>query len=160
MSYDIHLFIPNRKENLLEQGKRSLEKEKKTQPSEEKDRIRQALVDALLALHPSLEIKNDKRGFAYGCWIGNYKVDCGVPDIDIGISTAFLALPYSANSANIFSVVQQLLEIFERHGYLAYDPQLDRLMFSSHLLQNMTNLTETGELVREFLKNNSEKIID
>ncbi len=143
MSYDICLFRPTGSDDLLQQATAILEKGDSA-PSAELDQIRLALVEDLKALHPAIQVQNSQKGFSHGCWLESGEVDCGIPYVEIGVSTGFMSGPYFRESNQIFLRFQRVLEIFEKHGYVAYDPQLDEILSASDLSKAQETYNHTS----------------
>jgi len=100
-------------------------------PNAEEDDRRAKLTADLVALHPSLRIDPFDRGLSYGCVVYSEDPDCAVPDIFVGIEDATVSFSYSADHSRIFPELRRVIAVFEQHGYVAYDPQTDRLLSSS-----------------------------
>jgi hypothetical protein len=100
-------------------------------PSAEKDRERAKLVTDLLALHPSLFSAPFDKGPSFGCGVDTTDFDCPVPLIEIGIDDAIVTFPYSADFERIRPELKRVIEVFERHGYTAYDRQIDAILTAS-----------------------------
>jgi hypothetical protein len=79
--------------------------------------------------------------------------ECCVPLIEIGVDDAIVTFPYSANFERILPELKRMIEVFERHGYTAYDPQIDAILSSSSsFLQSASSFGTTGrEAVQQML---------
>src|SRR5262245_20757956 len=138
MSYDIVMLrlagtgeALKRTRERLEALARRVERGEGPETNAEEDGRRARLTADLVALHPSLRIDPDNSGFSYGCVVCSEDPDCAVPDIFIGIELATVSFSYSADHSRIFPELQRVIAVFERHGYVAYDGQTDRLLSSS-----------------------------
>ncbi|HMZ79793.1 MAG TPA: hypothetical protein PLL06_08830, partial [Acidobacteriota bacterium] len=131
MSYDIEFlrFDPDKEtlEDVLCRRDEILDEQKDDDnlfpPSVQEDQHRLALTNDLLQLHPSLHLKPGWRGFSNGCWIESVDPIYVFPYLDIGIGQGRIAFSYSAPTS-LFQTVSQIISIFEKHGYVAWDPQL------------------------------------
>jgi len=138
MSYDIDMLRLSgtgeplkQARELIEALTRRDERGEGSTPSAEEDSRRAKLTADLVALHPSLRMDPDNGGFSYGCVVYCEDPDCAVPDIFIGIEQATVSFSYSADHSRIFPELQRVIAVFERHGYVTYDCQTDRLLSSS-----------------------------
>jgi hypothetical protein len=86
------------------------------------------LVADLLKLDPFLRMKPDRRGLAYGCWVGSESGEGDIPGIDLGVNDAFVSFSYSADEDFVGTAMNRIMKLFNRHGYLAYDHQRDCLL--------------------------------
>lgn len=135
MSYDIDLLRLSGTGDRLAQAraltKALFDKEERGErpmPSAEEDLRRTALAADLVALHPSLRMEPSPNGFSDGCVIDSDDPDCDIPAIEIGIDKALITFSYAADAPRIFAALQPVIAVFERHGYVAYDPQSDSLL--------------------------------
>lgn len=132
MSYDIYILRLSGTDDPLKQAREvSQALTTRLEPSAEEDDRRTKLVADIVALHPSLRIDPFKQGLSYGCVVYSEDPDCAVPDIFVGIEDATVSFSYSADHSRIFPELQRVIAVFELHGYVAYDPQTDRLLSSS-----------------------------
>ncbi|HNH83173.1 MAG TPA: hypothetical protein PL157_12445 [Acidobacteriota bacterium] len=123
------------------------------------DKLRQALVQDLLQLHPSLQMEPNPRGFRYGCVIESTDFDYSIPDIEIGLGRGFVTFSYSA-PASIFQTVSQIVAVFEKHSYFAWDPQTDsRVLPDGVLAQSRERFEQTRGQMIDFLHDLEEEIL-
>jgi hypothetical protein len=143
MSYDIFFFQPNGPKDLIKQAHANLQHDP-AKPSAERDELRRALVDDLLALHGSLRMDSGSQGFSLGCSVASFDInaDCDIPDLNIGVSTAQVSISYSADPS-MSDPIERILRIFEDHGYVAYDPQQDTI-----LSKNIAGIQERFETIQ------------
>jgi len=121
MSYDLHL-IPKSEGDPAEAYERLDERE--PTPDEEQD-IRQLVAD-LQAVDPDLDVNGSGAGKGFWLQIGYENERPVVIDID-GV-TITMSWSYGADDpAPALAAVEQYLPVFDRHGYVAYDPQLERV---------------------------------
>ena len=151
MSYDIMLYRLSGTADRLAQARER--RETREEPSAEKDRDRGKLVSDLLTLHPSLFSAPFDKGPSFGCAVDTGDPECCVPLIEIGIDDAIVTFPYSADFERIRPELKRVIEVFERHGYTAYDPQIDAILSSSsNFLQSASSFATTGrEAVQHML---------
>jgi len=73
--------------------------------------------------------------------------------IYLDIDEAMVTFPYSANFERILPELKRVIEVFERHGYTAYDRQIDAILTSSSsLLESASSFATTGaEAVQQML---------
>lgn len=128
--------------------------------SAEQDERRAKLVADLVALHPSLYSAPFDKKPSYGFVIDTSDPErCHVPYIavgsyfDAGIDSASATFPYSANFELVLPELKRVIAVFERHGYTAYDRQIDAVLASSsNLLEsNASFLATRDEVVGQML---------
>jgi hypothetical protein len=107
--------------------------EQTSSPEEEEGRAR--LAADLVALHPSLFSVPFDKGPSYGCLVTTDDPECRIPDIDIHVDSAIVSFPYSADFDAILPELRRVIEVFKRHGYTAYDRQIDAIVSSSASFQ-------------------------
>jgi hypothetical protein len=143
LSYDIMLYRLSGTGDRLAQARER--RETREEPSAEKDRDRGKLVSDLLTLHPSLFSASFDKGPSFGCAIDTTDPECCVPLIEIGIDDAIVTFSYSADFERIRPELKRVIEVFERHGYTAYDPQIDAILTSSSSFrQSASSFATTG----------------
>ena len=101
----------------------------------------------LLALHPSLYSAPFDKGSSFGSVVDTRDYDeCCVPLIYVEIDSAIVTLPYSANFERILPELKRVIGVFERHGYTAYDRQIDAILTSSsNFLQSGSSFATTRD---------------
>jgi hypothetical protein len=124
MSYDLHLL---RKEEVGDDPAaaygRLEEREERTPTPEEQERLRRLAAD-LQAASPGLDLSEAGQGFLLQL---GYDGERAVV-IDIGAGEITMSLSYGADDASAaLEEVRRYLPVFDRYGYVAYDPQLERL---------------------------------
>lgn len=91
-------------------------------PAEE-EHLRQLAAD-LQAASPGLDLSEAEQGFLLQL---GYEAERPVV-IDIGAQAITMSWSYGADDAGpALAEVELYLPVFERHGYVAYDPQLERV---------------------------------
>lgn len=96
-------------------------------PAEE-EQLRQLAAD-LRAASPGLDLSEPEQGFLLQL---GYESERPVV-IDIGADEITMSWSYGADEAGpALAEVEVYLRVFERHGYVAYDPQLERLFSPEH----------------------------
>jgi hypothetical protein len=153
LSYDIMLYRLSGTGDPLAQARERGQSREEPTPSAEKDQRRARLATDLLALHPSLYSAPFDKGPSFGCGIDTRDPECAVPLIEIDIDDAIVTFPYSANFERILPELKRVIEVFERHGYTAYDPQIDAVLTpSSNLLESASSFATTGvEAIQQML---------
>lgn len=159
MSYDIHMLRLSTTGDVLQRA-RSLfrEREKEAEPAPENYDWRKGLAADLVALHPSLRMEPFDKGFPYGCVIDTDDPSCHVPYIEIGIDGGLVNFPYSANVDAVFTELQRVIAVFERHGCVAYDPQGDCVLTSA-APADPSSFQATKNSVLEQLSQHGEHVI-
>jgi hypothetical protein len=101
-----------------------LEEQEEREPSpHEEERLRE-LVNDLLAANPAVDLVESSAGFMLQL---GYEAERPVV-IDISAGEITMSWSYGAeNPSPALEEVCRYLPVFERHGYVAYDPQLERL---------------------------------
>ena len=61
---------------------------------------------------------------------------CGIPYIEIDAGGGIVTFPYSADFGAVLPGLKRVIEVFERHGYTAYDRQTDTIVTSSARFQD------------------------
>jgi len=153
LSYDINLYRLSGTGDLLAQvHERRLRQEEPT-PSVKKDQDRARVINDLLALHPSLFSAPFDKGPSFGSVVDTRDPECCVPLIYIDIDDAFVTFPYSADFERILPELKRVIEVFERHGYTAYDRQIDAILTSSSsfLQSGYSFATTRDEAVQQIL---------
>jgi hypothetical protein len=123
MSYDLYLFRetdgdPEAAYELLEE-----EEEEREPTAEEEAELRRLAAD-LQAASPGLDLTEAARGFLLQL---GYEIQRPVV-LDIGAGSITMSWSYGADAARAaIDEVRTYLPVFERHGYVAYDPQLERV---------------------------------
>lgn len=167
MSYDIELlrFDPDTEtiEDVLRRRDEILDQQKDDDnlfpPSTQEDQYRLALVQDLLQLHPSLKMVPGVQGFSQGCWIECTDSNFWFPYLDISIGRGLISFSYSA-STSIFQTVSQIIAVFEKHSYFAWDPQTDsRVLPDGFLAQSRDMFEQTRSRVIDFLHDLEEEIL-
>lgn len=167
MSYDIEFFRfdPDTEtlEDVLHRRDEILDQQKDTDnlfpPGPQEDQHRLTLVHDLLQLHSSLKMVPGVQGFSQGCWIECTDSNFGFPYLDIGIGRGLISFSYSA-STSIFQTVSQIIAVFEKHRYFAWDPQTDsRVLPDGVLAQSQDMFEQTRGRVIDFLHDLEEEIL-
>ena len=122
MSYDLYLLRTDA-DGAAEAYERLEEAEEREPTAAEEQHLRQ-LVAELQAASPGLDLSEPQRGF--GLQLG-YESERPVV-IDIYVGSITMSWSYGADdAAPALAEVERYLPVFERHGYVAYDPQLERV---------------------------------
>lgn len=99
------------------------EREDRDPTPAEEQQLRQLAAD-LRAANPDLDLTEPEAGFLLQL---GYETERPVV-IDIGVNEITMSWSYGADDAEpALAEVRRYLPVFERHGYVAYDPQLERL---------------------------------
>lgn len=142
MSYDVGFVYVNDCSGVLSEARRRWS-EPEPVPNDADDRRRQALVDDILSLHPSLKMEpHHKSGFSHGCWIGGRDSDCPFPYVEFAVQSALVSVSYSADPEALRSI-DALSHVFSRHGYVGYDPQTDSLWSSESAIERFGGTRST-----------------
>ena len=103
---------------------------------EEEERLRRLAAD-LQAANPGLDLSEAGEGFLLQL---GYESERPVV-IDIGPGEMTMSWSYGAEDAGpALDEVRRYLPVFERHGYVAYDPQLDRLFDAERDLEEAAQI--------------------
>jgi hypothetical protein len=160
LSYDIMLYRLSGTADLLAQARARREGPEEQTPSVEKDRERAKLVADLLALDPSLYSRPSHKGPSFGLGIYTTDLECPVPLIEIDIDDAIVTFPYSADFERIRPELTRVIKVFERHGYTAYDPQIDAILTSSSsFLESASSFATTGHDAVRHMQARGETVI-
>lgn len=93
-------------------------------PTPEEERQLRQLAADLQAASPGLDLSEPEQGFLLQL---GYEAERPVV-IDIGTGEITMSWSYGADDAGpALAEVARYLPVFERHGYVAYDPQLERV---------------------------------
>ena len=161
MSYDIGFVYVDNCADVLSEARRRWS-EPQPAPNDADDRRRQAIVDDILSLHPSLKMEpHHQLGFSHGCWIGGNEDDFPLPYVEFSVQSALVSVSYSADPDALRSI-EALSKVFSRHGYVGYDPQTDALWSSEVAIDRfggtrsavLQKLSGTGETVIPLDHNN------
>jgi hypothetical protein len=124
MSYDLYLL---RKDEIGDDPSAAferLEDVEDREPTSEEERELRRLAADLQAASLGVDVVESSRGFVLQL---GYEAQRPVT-IDISASEITMSWSYGADEATpALDEVRLYLPVFERHGYLAYDPQLERL---------------------------------
>jgi hypothetical protein len=122
MSYDLHLL---RRETAGDDPQAALERLDADEPSPDEQERLEALARELKEANPGVDLMRPPREFALQL---GYDAECPVV-IDIcGLDDITLSWSYApADPGPAFAEVRRYLPVFARHGYVAWDPQLERL---------------------------------
>ena len=121
MSYDLYLVKKNG--DPAEAYERLDEQEERDPTPEEEAALRRLAAD-LQAASPGLDLVEPERGFLLQL---GYEAERPVV-IDISATEITMSWSYGAEAAvTALREVRTYLPVFEAHGYVAYDPQLERI---------------------------------
>lgn len=159
MSYDIEMLrLPETGDRLAQA--RAAHKAEQIPPSPDEDEKRARLVADLIALEPSLYSAPYDKGASYGCVVTTDDSACHLPYIEIGIGRALVQLSFSADADVAFPELERVIEVFERHGYVAYDPQTDSLLVSSPgFIQSRSSFASTRDGVVAQMQDRGETVV-
>jgi hypothetical protein len=124
VSYDLHLLKKDEIDDDHGAVYQRLEEQEQREPTpEEEQRLRQ-LAAELQAANPGVDLVESGKGFFLQL---GYEAERTVV-IDIGAGDITLSWSYGADdAAPALDEVRRYLPVFDRHGYVAYDQQLERL---------------------------------
>jgi hypothetical protein len=123
VSYDLHLFKKDEGDP-GEQYDRLEEDEEEREPTPGEEAELRGLAADLQAASPGLDLTEASRGFLLQL---GYESERPVV-IDIGAGAITMSWSYGADRARAaIDEVRTYLPVFERHGYVAYDPQLEKI---------------------------------
>ncbi len=122
MSYDLYLL---RKEDVGDDPAGAYERleeiEERRFTQAEEEQLRELVAD-LQAVNPQLDVSESEVGLQLGYENEQPAV------IDLSAGEISMSWSYGADDPEpALTQVQLYLPVFDRHGYVAYDPQLDRL---------------------------------
>ena len=123
LSYDLYLLKQDAAAGDLAAAYEQLEEHEEREPTpEEETQLRQLAAD-LQAASPGLDLTESDSGFLLQL---GYEAERTVV-IDIGPDEITMSWSFGAEAAApALAEVRTHLRVFERHGYVAYDPQLER----------------------------------
>jgi hypothetical protein len=135
LSYDIEMLRLSGPGDSLTQAHRARDAailrdqqgQEQTSSPEEVER-RAKLAADLVALHGSLYVAPFDRGWSHGCVVTTEEPDCCMPYIEIGVDGAIVNFSYSADPEAVLPGLKRVMEVFERHGYTAYDRHADTIV--------------------------------
>jgi hypothetical protein len=124
MSYDLHLLRQDVAAADPTAAYEALEEQEEREPSPMVEEELRRLVADLQAASPGLDLAEQGRGFSLQL---GYESERPVV-IDITAGEITMSWSYGAEDASpALAEVRTYLPVFERHGYVAYDPQLERI---------------------------------
>jgi hypothetical protein len=124
MSYDLYLLKKDEIGDDPSAAYERLEELEDREPTSEEERELRQLAADLQTANPGVDLVESPRGFVLQL---GYEALRPVT-IDIGANEVTMSWSYGADEATpALEEVRLYLPIFERHGYVAYDPQLERL---------------------------------
>lgn len=129
MSYDLYLLRKDEVDDDPNAAYERLEELEEREPTPaEEEQLRRLAAD-LQAASPGLDVTEVGRGFALQLGYGSARPVV----IDIGADEIMMSWSYGAEDAGpALEEVRRYLPVFERHGYVAYDPQLEQLFDPGH----------------------------
>jgi hypothetical protein len=145
MSYDLYLLKADEVGDDPAAAYERLEEaaEDEREPTPEEARRLRDLAHDLQAANPGLDLTEVEAGFFIQL---GYETEQPVV-IDIGADEIRMAWSFGADDpAPALAQVRLYLPVFERHGYVAYDPQLERLFDPD---RDEADATDTHRYVRE-----------
>jgi hypothetical protein len=121
LSYDLYLV---KKNGDPAEAYERLEEQDDREPTPEEEAALRRLAADLQAASPGLDLTEPDRGFLLQL---GYEAERAVV-IDISATEITMSWSYGAEaSVTALSEVRTYLPVFESHGYVAYDPQLERV---------------------------------
>jgi hypothetical protein len=126
VSYDLYLLKADEVGDDPGAAYERLEELEDREPTPEEERRLRQLATDLQAASPGLDLTEPDEGFYLQL---GYEAERPVV-IDIGADEIRMAWSFGAEEAGpALEEVALYLPVFERHGYVAYDPQLERLFY-------------------------------
>ena len=160
MSYDVNFYYVADASDRTAEARRLYFDHTEREPYPKEQSRRQRVVDELLAFHPTLKCEPDDRGFAYGCSVWSEDDECEMMPVDFGVDKAFVSFSYSADPEFIFELLNRIIAVFERHGYAAFDGQVDDVITADgSLVQSAGEFTRTFHTVVSHIEGMGETII-
>jgi hypothetical protein len=125
MSYDLYLLRKDEVGDVPSTAYERLEEQEEREPTPGEERQLRQLAADLQAVNPGVDLVESDKGFFLQL---GYEAARPVV-IDIGANEMTMSWSYGAadDAAPALAEVHLYLPVFERHGYVAYDPQLERL---------------------------------
>ena len=124
MSYDLYLLKKDEAGDDPAAAYERLEELEEREPTPEEEAALRRLAADLQAANPGLDLGEPEEGFLLQL---GYETERPVV-IDIGADEISMSWSYGADDAGpALEEVRRYLPVFDRHGYVAYDPQLDRV---------------------------------
>jgi hypothetical protein len=124
MSYDLYILTKDEIRDDPSAAYERLEEHEEREPTPDEERQLRQLAADLQAANPGVDLVESARGFfiQLGYEVGKPVV------IDISPAEMTMSWSYGADdAAPALAEVRLYLPVFVRHGYVAYDPQLERL---------------------------------
>jgi hypothetical protein len=124
MSYDLHLLKKDEIGDDPSEAYERLEEQEEHEPTPEEERRLLQLAADLQSANPGVDLVESDNGFflQLGCEAERPVV------IDMRAGEITMSWSYgAADAAPALSEVRLYMPVFERHGYVAYDPQLERV---------------------------------
>lgn len=124
MSYDLHVFKQDEGDPAAYERLEEDEEDEEREPTPEEEAELRRLAADLQAASPGLDLTEAGRGFLL-----QLGYETGRPVvIDIGVGSITMSWSFGVDTASAaLAEVRTYLPVFERHGYIAYDPQLERV---------------------------------
>ena len=124
MSYDLYLLRKADAGDDPAAAYARLEEGDDREPTLEEERELRELAADLRAANPGLDLSEPEQGFLLQL---GYESENPIV-IDVGVSEITMSWSYGAGDPGpALDEVRLYLPVFERHGYLAYDPQLEQV---------------------------------
>jgi hypothetical protein len=147
MSYDVHWFRPAGDAPLLEQARAD---RPDVQPSPEHDARRQAFVEAFVREFPDAVVKPVDGEFSLGCWfVRQAEIDEDREDesdfcfFTMGVDDALFNRVMGSNFPE--REHQAIARLLFEHGFVAWDPQGNRVLTSATALSANYDMYPSGE---------------
>ena len=124
MSYDLYLLRKDEAGDDPAAAYERLEDHEEREPTPEEEATLRRLAADLQAASPGLDLTEPEEGFLLQL---GYETERPVV-IDIGADEITMSWSYGAHDAEpALEEVRRYLPVFDRHGYVAFDPQLERV---------------------------------
>jgi hypothetical protein len=121
VSYDLYLIPKSEADPAA-----AYERLEERKPTADEERELRRLAAALQAVDPDLDMNGSGSGKEFWLQMG-YENERPVV-IDIDGTSIVMSWSYGADDpAPALAAVERYLPVFDRHGYIAYDPQLERV---------------------------------
>jgi hypothetical protein len=143
VSYDLYLLKRDEAGDDPAEAYERLEEQEEREPTPAEAAELRQLAAELQSASPGLDLTESDKGFMLQL---GYEAERPVV-IDIAASEITMSWSYGAERAGeALAEVETYLPVFERHGYLAYDPQLERVFDPE---RDSAEAEETHRYVRE-----------
>jgi len=125
MTYNVEWFIPQGSEPLEKQAEKLASGTLHYSPALARA-AREDVARQIQALDDSIERGVSVKGEADGIWLQSVDEDSPIPYVELGNGTGMVAGAFGSSS-ELDEYLLAIYAIFEKNGYIGYDPQLGKI---------------------------------